>query len=145
MKKKHIQNISSLSERQAKFQDLEPIFYFHQRIARLSQKEPLQIQSYDFYLTHSVTKQFISRVMYLKNIAFFKLGDYERTAPLFRQIAMTSYKEQSVREQAAVYAVRSLLKMNQKITAHKWIAQFSNMFPNKQADFKQLLHSDRFS
>ena len=143
--KKHIQNISSLSERQERFQDLEPVFYFHQRIARLSQQESLQIQSYDFYLTHSAAKQFISRVMYLKNVAFFKLGDYERTAPLFRQIAMTSYKEQSVREQAAVYAVRSLLKMNQKITAQKWIFQFSNMFPNKQEDFRQLLNSNRFS
>ena len=138
-------NINSLSKQKENFRDLEPIFYFHQRIALLSQQEHLQIQSYDFYLSHSVTKQFVSRVMYLKNVAFFRLGEYERTAPLFRKIAMTPYKEQSIREQAAVYAIRSLLQMDQKTTAHKWIAQFSDMFPNKQADFKQLLHSDRFS
>lgn len=133
--------VHSLKEKRERFQELEPVFYFHQRIAHLSRRPRLKLQSYDFYLKGSVRKEHLSRVMYLRNVAFFQLGQYAKTAPVFRQIAMAEYKDISVREKSAVYAVQALIQLNRLITARKWVDQFSNLFPSKKDMFRQLLHS----
>ena len=90
------------------YHKLESIFYLYYQVAQLSKNFNLEVRSYDFYLKHSVTKQFIVKVQFLKNVALFNLKQYFRVAPVFRSIALSNYEDTLVREKAAEYALKAL-------------------------------------
>ena len=131
--------IQEKSEMKTRLKQLEPVFYLMQEVAHQSKNDELKIQVYDFYLSHSLVRDFESRVFFLKNVALFNKGKYISVAPLFRQISLSEEYETSIREQAALYALKSLVHLKQTHTAQKWGTQLSSLFPHRKSDFEELI------
>ena len=132
-------NIKILSEKKLRLKNLELVFYLMQETARLSQNDDLKIQAYDFYFSQSLVREFESEMAYLKSVALFNLGSYESVAPVFRQISISKEFEDSIREQSALYALRSLRYLKQAHTAQKWGVQFVSLFPHRKLDFQKII------
>lgn len=126
-------------EKKEKFIHLENLFHLYHSLAQLSQDPRLEIQAYNFYLKHSVLRKSVFEVRYLKNKALFRIGEYNQTAPVFREIALSAYPDTRLRKEAAVFALKALVKMNQNITAQKWAEEFSVSFPDKKSSFQKMI------
>ena len=126
-------------ERKEKFIHLENLFHLYHSLAQLSRDPRLEIQAYNFYLKHSVLRKSVFEIRYLKNKALFRIGEYNQTAPVFREIALSAYPDTRLRKEAAVFALKALVKMNQNITAQKWAEEFSISFPDKKSSFQKMI------
>ena len=127
------------SERKEKLIHLENLFHLYHSLAQLSQAPMLEIQAYDFYLKHSVLRKSVFEVRYLKNKALFRRGRYRQTAPVFREIALSTYPDERLRSEAAVFALKALSHLNQNVTAKKWASEFSHSFPDKKDEFQKII------
>ncbi len=127
------------SERKEKFIHLENLFHLYHSLAQLSQDPRLEIQAYNFYLKHSVLRKSVFEIRYLKNKALFRMGEYNQTAPIFREIALSAYPDERLKSEAAVFALRALLKLNRDVTAKKWADEFSTSFPDKRSKFQKII------
>ena len=126
-------------EKKEKFIHLENLFHLYHSLAQLSKDPRLEIQAYNFYLKHSVLRKSVFEIRYLKNKALFRAGEYNQTAPVFREIALSAYPDTRLRKEAAVFALKALMKMNQNITAQKWAEEFSTSFPDKRSSFQKMI------
>lgn len=126
-------------QREEKFIHLENLFHLYHSLAQLSRDPNLEIQAYNFYLEHSILKKSVFEIRYLKNKALFRIGKYDQTAPIFREIALSTYPDARLRSEAAVFALKALLKLNRHITAQKWADEFSISFPDKKSDFQKII------
>lgn len=126
-------------EKKEKFMHLENLFHLYHSLAQLSRNPNLEIQAYNFYLKHSVLRKSVFEIRYLKNKALFRMGQYRKTAPVFREIALSAYPDKHLRSEAAVFSLKALVKMNQNITAQKWAEEFSISFPDQKSDFQKII------
>ena len=126
-------------EKKEKFIHLENLFHLYHSLAQLSRDPQLEIQAYNFYLKHSILRKSVFEIRYLKNKALFRIGKYNQTAPVFREIALSTYPDKRLRSEAAVFALKALLKLNQNVTAKKWADEFSIFFPDQKSDFQKII------
>ena len=122
-----------------KFIHLENLFHLYHSLAQLSRDPRLEIQAYNFYLKHSILRKSVFEIRYLKNKALFRVGEYHQTAPIFREIALSAYPDVRLKSEAAFFALKALLKMNQMMTAKKWAAEFSISFPDQKSNFQKMI------
>ena len=121
--------------------NLESVFHLYHSVAQSSRNPDLEIQAYDFYFKNSVLKKSAFKVGYLKNKVLFQLKQFNIVAPIFREIVLSSYSTQSIKEEAAMLALRSILEIDKNIVARKWSYEFSLILPHKKDEFQKLLAS----
>ena len=127
------------NERKEKFIHLENLFHLYHSLAQLSRNPQLEIQAYNFYLKHSVLRKSVFEIRYLKNKALFRIGEYSQTAPVFREIALSTYPDERLRSESAVFALKALLELNRDLIAKKWAEEFSISFPDKRSKFQKII------
>ena len=127
------------NERKEKFIHLENLFHLYHSLAQLSRDPRLEIQAYNFYLKYSVLRKSVFEIRYLKNKALFRMGEYDQTAPVFREIALSTYPDERLRSESAVFALKALLKLKQDLIAKKWAEEFSISFPQKKSEFQKII------
>jgi len=127
------------NEKKERFIHLENLFHLYHSLAQLSRDPLLEIQAYNFYLKHSVLRKSVFEIRYLKNKALFRMGEYSQTAPVFREIALSTYPDERLRSESAVFALKALLKLNQGLAAEKWAEEFSVFFPQKKSEFQKII------
>ena len=138
---KHKIQSSHKDKKNNQWVDLESVFHLYHSIAQQSSNPNLKIQAYDFYLTHSALKKSAIEVEYLKNKVLFQLEEFDIVAPIFREIVFSSRSSQSLKEEAAMLALQSVLKIERVVVARKWAHEFSKILPNKKDEFQKLLPS----
>ena len=135
-------NVKDKKKQDEKYQGLEHLFHLYHSLAQISNDPSFEVRAYDFYLKHSFLKKSVFEVRYLKNKALFSMGEYWTSAPVFHEIALSSHPNQKIKKEAALFALKALIKMNRKTTARKWKDEFSSVFPGHkdfQASLSQLI------